>query len=224
MGFPNVVSVANTAISTNETSHVVSLPPGIVSGDMLEMFFGCGGNLSQQIGNITGWNKPAAKDHNGPINAAFFYRAADGSEGSSVVVPTSVAAHSVALVYRVNGWDGLTNPSAQQIDGLSANADPPTRSPAWGADNNLWLAAATLVGAGTSFSVDPTNYNNPAEIASDDRIIRCVQRLLNAATEDPGAFTNSNVSWIAFTVALRGTAGGVVPSEGYLRRGVRGGP
>ena len=106
---PQATNVSDE-FAANVTSHTVSLPADISSGDLLVVAFGCHG-----VENITwpeGWteifNITEAGGATGTLAAA--YRQADGEEGASITVGTGNVQQSGHCSWRITGHE---NPAIQ---------------------------------------------------------------------------------------------------------------
>jgi hypothetical protein len=93
-----------------------------------------------------------------------------------------------------------------QANGSSTNADPPEHTPAGGNAKYLWLANATWDGSlGWSVTGIPTNYQSfilePMAIVSG-ATTAVTERFLEAASDDPSAFTSSTEQWVTSTIAI----------------------
>lgn len=166
----------------------------------------------------TGWNKISESAGGGSVGElSIFYKIADGSEdGGTATWVTSVGSSAAWMVIRITGWHGTTPPEVgTAASGDVSNANPPTLSPSWGAEDTLWLAVAGHAAiSAAAFTAAPTNYlnfaNNGASSGGAAVSVAFGTRELNAASEDPGTFTagGSNRFWAAQTVAVRPAAGG----------------
>lgn len=198
MAFPTVEATATSQNNTATTGpHTVTLPSGIVAGDLLVILIRTG------VPSATGWTVDASN--------RVMTRTADGSEGASVAVTSGSAARMVAIAYRISGW------TAFEISSLPSSIDPPSFSPAWGADDTLWIATATATSSDWTFTTAPTNYGslletgNPSNSATSRSRIAAATRSLNASSDDPDAFAVSGgtqTSPLAFVVTVQGVAAG----------------
>ena len=212
MTFPTVETTANSNEPSDVTTHTVSLPSGITSGDLLICFFGLEEPDSNTITMPAGWNSIARGEYTGGADAGVeaFWKDATGSEGSSMSVDTSLSNRSAHVVYRISGAE---DPSTQAPEGqgdgnANSQSDPPSVTPTGGAKDYLWIVATGRTHDGTSTLTAPTNYGNIVEYASgagSAHVLCCTaRRELNASSEDPGTFGNGNVlaEWGAVTVAV----------------------
>jgi len=207
------------------TSHTISVPTGIVSGDLLVVFFALDmynclwtDSVCSSISWPTGagaWTQ-LFYGHEGNdtvLSAAF--RIADGTEGTTITVTSVHSDFSAHVSYRITGHHSTTVPEGASFAGQAkTNApDPPNLDPvSWGAEDTLWLVGIG-VDKSSSWVSDPTNYTDPLMVvntSSSGVWIRTMQRQLNAAAENPGTFSisGSGDEWVSGTIAVRPAAGG----------------
>jgi hypothetical protein len=202
MAFP-VVQATNTSVTTPAaTSHVISLPAGIVSGNLLLAIFGIGGNT---VGSWpAGWTELWGTELPASVGRLECrYRIADGSEGATITVTTSGALTSSHTTYRIDTFSGNAPVAGTTATATSTNANPPSLTPSWGAKDTLWIAVAGV--SGSAPSAAPANYTNLLTAATPTTL-GSARRELNAATEDPGVFTSANDQWAANTIAVEPAA------------------
>lgn len=219
MAFPAVQARNTSSVGSAGTSHTVSLPAGITSGDLLMVAFSYAvtGNTITWPGGWTefGWS-PVEQTGGGTNGLACAFRQADGTEGATISVGTSVSTRSAHVSYRISGHE---NPATELPQGASALAqnssgDPPSLTPTGGAKDYLWLA----VSAGSEDTVEtaaPASYTDLQAIAGTGGggagtkcVIATAERQLNAASENPGAFSGASASsdWAAATIAIHPTS------------------
>ena len=229
--FPQVAATNTSSEDSAVGSHTVALPTGIQSGDLLIAFFDASGGIGSGV-TITwpgGWTEFASQlSHSGSPSsglALYFraaYRQADGTEGASITVTTSSNASSGHNTYRITGAEDPATqaPEAATVQSTAAETtiDPPLLTPTGGAKDYLWLAVAASRGGGT-LSATPTNYTNLLQDSGADATLGSSRRELNAASEDPGAFTvtpDSNRTigaTIAITLGLSAAITGTNPGS-----------
>lgn len=217
MAFPSAGTPVATNFDTSVTSMPVTLPATINSGDLLVALV--------EVRNSGTWTKPTGwSDIStlsqlgggsvGRLNG--FYKISDGTEAGTT--PTWTASTGTTAIWqsiRVTSWHGTTPPEATTASGDATNANPPSLTPSWGADDDLWIAVAGNAATGdtTGFTAAPTNYgslqSNGASSGGSTANIATGTRQLNATSEDPGTFTpSSNRFWTAATIAVRPAASG----------------
>lgn len=204
--FPAIETTAqgNTAAST---SHTVTLPTGIVSGNLVLIFFSHIDATAQ--GNPTtwpaGWTELSDDENSVASNKPVLsigYRFCDGSEGASITVTTADNLRAAYIGFRISGNHASTAPEKGTVSIDSASnttSDPPSLTPSWGAKDTLWFAASA-VQANTASPTFPTNYTyssldeDTGLIAATRAALGVGARQLNATSDDPGTFTWTNAT------------------------------
>ena len=211
MAFPSVRAVGADYITTGATSHVIDMPDGIVSGNLLIAFFAHDDESSQET--VTwpgGWTEFVSADAGGSAGVNYAYRIAGGSEAASITVTTGTSEAAAAKIFEIRNWHGTSPPEAATANSATGDPDPPSLTPSWGAADTFWVASCGLnAGSGTwaypaSYTTD--QYSLTTGGAGATALGLC-SRPLNAASENPaaGAFTNSG--WVGVTVAVSPAAG-----------------
>ena len=222
MAFPVVAATNTSAETADAASHTVNLPTGIVSVDLLIIFFGRN-NSADDIDTPTGWTQFFDAIAATAPRMKGFYRQADGAEGGTVTVTTTGGAvRSAHNTYRITGHEDPATqaPEATTAIGDSTAPDSPSLSPTGGAEDFLWLAVASDR-RGRDFTADPTSYTDGVLGESGDGAghvdTRSARRELNAASEDPGSFTIDTIDdWAAATIAIHPAAGADVTGAAAL--------
>lgn len=217
MAFPSAGTPVSTAFSSAVTSMAVNMPATVNSGDLLIALV--------EVRNSGTWTKPTNWNDISTISQVGggsvgklngFYKIADGTEGGGTATWTAgTSTTAIWQTIRVTSWHGTTPPEATTASGDSTNANPPSESPSWGSDDNLWIAVAgnAATGETTGFTAAPTNYgslqSNGASSGGSSVNVATATRQLTAASDDPGNFTpNNNRFWAAATIAIRPVASG----------------
>jgi len=178
----------------------------------LIVWFRLGAGAGTGIGWPAGWTELAdATDAVGSDRFAVAYRYANGSEGASIVVTHATWYKAAACAWRITGADSTTPPVISTIASSSnGHPDPPSLTPAGGANDYLWLGIGGIGGEQTLSSY-PTNYSlgqlfassGTADGTSDNCRAMGAARQLNAASENPGQFTMSATAGVgAYTIAV----------------------
>ena len=190
--FPTVAATNTSVNDSDTTSHVVSLPAGIASGDLLIVFIAI--DTRDVIPAMTftwpvGWTELYDQEDASDIGHTAGYRRADGGEGATITVTSTEADQSAHVSYRITGHHATSDPESANTTGSGTGADPPGLNPAnWGAEDTLWLIGAGLDRPGTgnsNFSTDPTNYTDAIEgtgANSTGTRMRSLRRELNIAS------------------------------------------
>lgn len=212
MAFPTGQARATgRTTAANVTSHPVTMPSGIVAGELLLVLFSTDGTPTCTDGSGL-WTK-LGQVNDAAVNctAAIFHKIAAGSD--TLTVTTSVGEQSSHISHRISGASGVVTAASAVTNGIaSANSNPPNHTPPAGAKDYLWIACRT--GDSTPVAtVAPTNYGNLLSIAAAGTAgasSSVADRLLNAASDDPGAFTSASEDWVCLTLAIEPAAGPVV--------------
>lgn len=223
MTTPAVVNENSSSEAAGDvTTHTVSLPASLVSGNLIVIVVAIDGN-SGTVTPPTGFSNIVANFGDG-VNAVFnaaWYKISDGSEGATTTFATVNAQRSAHHCWQISGHDSATNiPQGSSVGSAgspSTTPDPASLTPTGGAKDYLWLAVSGKDTGDSTYSGFPTNYTNTGEInmAGATAAGVCLawgRRALNAASEDPGAFTIAETEeWVAMTLAIHpGAASGTV--------------
>lgn len=204
MTFPVVETTNNSTTAVASTSHVISLPAGLASGNLLIICWS-GHSAAGAPTTPTGWTELFNSAPFGTF--AIYYRVSDGGEGASVTLTSASSGVSCHASYRISGYAGTPEVSSAAT-GTSTNGDPGTLTPSWGTDDVLWLAAMGGIGASSpTVSVAPTGYSaliaNATEGGINDVLLGTAQKTANASSENPGTFTSGSTTWAAATIGVR---------------------
>lgn len=209
MAFAQVASITPGTFSGEDTQHLVPMPATVNAGDLLVALISNDGNAT--VTTPAGWNLLASDAQASACRLGVYYRIANGTEGGTTVdFVTSVAETMATDVYRITGWHGTTPPEVGiAVGATTANPDPPSLAPSWGAADTLFIA---LFGTGTAntASAYPTDYTDGTTHATGGSAasIGSARRELNAASDNPGTFTiTGTVACLAQTVVIRPAAG-----------------
>lgn len=200
LAFPSVNGTRTTGQTSSGTTHNISLPSGIIAGELLVVFLR---SINDDLGGASGWTK-FLNDVNGGgtgVRLTGYWKIAAGSDPLTVTTSSNRVMHTIA--FRISGHHP-TFPVYQATDkteSLVGNADPPNLDPGVGALDFLWIALSA-VGASSGTPAAPTNYSN-LTIVTPSSFFYSAERTLNAASENPGAFTGGTQSWVSGTVAIR---------------------
>lgn len=214
MTTPVVVDVTASVFDADTTSHAVAMPATANAGELLLCIF-----ANDDVTGVTtpaGWTLIGAQSGAaGTSSCRVYAKSAAGTEGGTTVdFVTAGAEVAVAQVYRITGWNGGNPPTTSDIaiatvtGASSVNADPPSLTPTWGSDTNLWIAIANLDNRSSGANTPPTNYTNmvytEAPLAVNRTCVFSAVRALTAATENPGTYTTAAAqAWVGVTIAIR---------------------
>lgn len=209
------LSIVNTATYNNgdtaATSHNVTLPSSLVSGNAILIF--CGINATPTVTDPGGWTVTLSTTSTDTWR--IYSKISNGSEGATVTVGLDTSQRMGCAAYQVAGnRNGVTSSEIELSTASNANTatpNPPSLSPAWGSAENLWFAIAFQADTNTAITTYPTNYSlnqlygstgTGAGGQGSGAVVAA--RLLTATSEDPGTFTfTSAKNRSAYTLAVR---------------------
>lgn len=219
MSFPIVETSSSGGNTTATTSHLVTLPSGIVSGNLLLIFIGLSATGAAITTPPTGWTVLFNDFDFNALTSYGIYRVADGTEGTTVTITSPDTAQSGYNAYRISGMTVDVPQVNSKALGLgSTTANPAALSPSWGISDTLWFAVALYSGSSSppTVSTFPTGYSGGLDNGSTTagaNYGRCASayKQSTASSENPGVFTfNTTAGSTAYTVAVRGVSGIVV--------------
>ena len=235
--FPTVTSVTNTTI-TASTSHVVSLPGSISSGDLLLAIGHYNTIGGPTVTPPAGWRTinvdffkgsgSASTRANPGISCYYvFARKADGTEGSTATFTSASSWTGRYGVYQIaaNSWTGDIDTAIETSDsslniGVGSNTyDPDWTSKLPGRNNRLaiWHVAQGQ----TTSTITSSGFSNVSQATSGVRTLWRGNRNVSAQLDDPAQYGTSpgnSAAWDAFVVYVMG---GTIS---YSNRAVRLGP
>ena len=232
MTFPTIPTTgANTLLSSTtspaSTTHtfpnLTTLAPG--AGDLI---IACcvqyqGGTANAEFGtwgaSLIEFLDDALGSGTGNGANGFAYKIATGSESGTFTVTSAHSFKSVNFLMRIPAatWHGTTPPErTASARAAGAAGDPDSLSPSWGADDTLWIAVGgqtetSTTGSPPTLTASPTNYSGDLIVARVADAVGDITagvgfRQLNAASEDVGTWTGSNLNrgnGIASVIAVR---------------------
>jgi hypothetical protein len=211
-GFPVVQSRATSGQATSVTTHTVTMPAGVQSGDFLTMTVAFAGGSDPTVAVPSGWTQQFEFACGSDI-ACWQWMArkvADGSEGASLDVTTSSSTRSAHSVLRVSNYVLGTGGLQCATGNPGTDPDPATVTPSGGLGDYLFVASMSIGDIGIVSLTPPTNYSNLNWISrgsSPAVTVATAERTLTASSENPGSFTpNDAGNWGACTFALAGSA------------------
>jgi len=209
---PSFVSVTQDAETSYVTLHQFSMPASLAGGDRLLALVSAGHDSitpTDQGGGVTdmdGWELVTSGGLYSPWNGILVYERGPLTAGEATTLQGSVVEFSTAVAVR-SSWQVIRTSGAREggrgvawdfsIDAVTAydgSPNPPSLTVPWGADQHRWYAVAFYGSAGESVSAYPSSYTSMA----DGNLTAAVQiasahRTTTAATENPGAFTLTDV-------------------------------
>lgn len=190
--FPVVEARSSGRDASAVTTHPITMPSGIQVGDLILVHFANGGSSGAQTVSVasgTGWSIMDQDVFDTSGVSAVFHKIADGSDALSI--GTTVSARCGYVVLRISGAGTVTGAGAAST---SASPNPPSHSPVGGSKKYLWVASVYSRGP-ANYTADPTNYDpltQSGNVGSTPNV-GTSERQLEAASEDPGAFTTGGL-------------------------------
>lgn len=215
MTFPVIQSSAESAsgAASATTSHVFTMPSGIVVGNLL-LIIADKGSVSLTMNALSGWNELLDENQGNGIFLA--WRIADGTEGANQTFTSSASGRTAGICYRISGAQ-LPTVQAPELStvatGTSTSPNATTCTPTGGAKDYLYItffgSAGEEADDDTWVTGTPTNYGSLVQKTCGTAgtnlggLFGCAVRNLNAASDDAGAFTIAvSAAWRAYTVAV----------------------
>jgi hypothetical protein len=194
-GFARLRSFALTR-SAGTVGNMVCNQPTVLTSNVLILLVGSDVDTSL---TVAGWASLGSAVNSTFIKGEVFWKAATGSDTADIVAGASTRLNAAILRFA-----GAGTPTAAFANGSSANADPPSHGTGGAAANGVWIAAA-MIDASAVIGIDapPANYGtwiNQGPSGNTGLYMSFALRELNAATENPGAFTSGSEQWVAATV------------------------
>lgn len=212
MAFPSIVgrathvSATANAVSYDTSSAVLPGAPG----DLLVAIVSSDGNptLIAQLPPVgTAWSKLGQASNGSIVTGAVYWKVAEsvtwGSAADRLIVSSSASEQFSSILLRIAG-------ATLAIEGTSANGSSTNSNPSAVtlagavARDVLWIA--TRSGDSTVVATTaPAGYANLQSRASGGTAgasTNTAERLLNAASEDPAAFTSASEQWVSWTLAI----------------------
>jgi len=188
--FPVVEASATSFDNTIDGSSVVDLPSGIVSGNLLLVFF----FAPDDVTFPAGWTEL----NTGVNDLSCAYRKATGSEGASITVTINGNEASAHVAMRISG---MADPAvtAPVVAGFADGVDPPNLVPVGGPKPYLWIAVAGAESG--EITAAPGGYSSFARANGSHDCATAIRNLF-ASSENPVPFTGPASNSKALTVAV----------------------
>lgn len=217
MAFPTLVGTpSNTKTISNATSHTLTYPSGVTSGELL-IAIGAIDGVPTVSGWPSGWVEIA--DSNSGANSIFIaYKFADGTESGNFTVTSSASEQGSFYVFRIQNAN-VSTPPAISSSSVGTNTVPSVANinPAdWGTEDTLWIAALSIDASRTVSSYPPDLTDNRNSSASGGTGgATAAFASVGSAVETyiaGGSFTISvSDDWISYTIAVRPASAGKSP-------------
>jgi hypothetical protein len=206
--FPVVQSRTKNHNTSDTTSHSISLPGGILAGELLLVIFSVDEAPTVSINTgVSGgsWTQLITTSQAANVTGVILTKIAVGGGSDVLTLTTSTAQQSSHISYRINGTQVLTPVAGQSLTDNGSNPNPPSLTPATGQRSYLWIACRCGDSNANVATAAPSGYANfYQEVGSNNGASTAVaERSLNASTEDPGAWTSGLAFSVVFTLAVR---------------------
>lgn len=207
MAAPTVSSRGGTVNGTDSTSHAITLPAGLATGDEIVVVFSADGSptCTPDSGSKTrGWRKVGQASNTTVVTGAVFAKArSNGDDALTVTTSASEQSSHVSLAIPAGG--AITSISA---NGSSTNSNPASLTDV--SEDHLWIATrsgdaavqATVVPSGYSTLTTQTGGTTGASTATAEKTSTA------STTEDPGTFTSATEQWVSWTIGIAPRRGG----------------
>lgn len=208
--FPQVQTNATSTEESATSQHDISMPSGIVSGDLLFAFATLGATAINPLDTPSGWRQ-LFHIFDASSCSAGYYRIADGTEGAGIQLQTYKTDLSAHVALRVSTVGGPPEVAASS-GGSTSTPDPGSLAPSWGARDNLWLIFEGH--RNSSITVTPSSGYGSAIAAAtgsptnstDHARATVAQKALNASSDDPGVVTlSATANPVVATIAVAPT-------------------
>lgn len=216
MAFPAIAASNSSVQATNATSHTISLPSSIASGNLLFAAIVADSRPTLSGTLVDDWTFLIANSpNNDAMRLYVYFKNATGSEGSTVGFTTNVAQCTAHRTYRLTGQHESTNPfatSENSENSILTTIDPPVTNPStWDVEDALWIVFAGNDDGTTTVTTFPTSYINTGQLAGGNQAdgvnIAWCTRENAVASEDPSTITFSAIEGTAVAViAIRPSA------------------
>lgn len=216
MAFP-VVETTKTTKSIDDTEHVVSLPSGITSGDLIVIIGVFDQSSLGTITDPTGYTRIDLFAASNNFACLIYYRTADGTEGSTVTYNTQERVDIILhQAFRISQSDGSVEAEINDDDGAGDNTtdawEVPSLTASWGSDDNLWIAGLMTNNAGayTTAQDIPTGYTDEIAVEQDSGFIDFKFGTLRkeVATDTEGTYTWDTTSVVRAATIMVAIEGG----------------
>lgn len=214
--YPRVLDIRSTIFTANTTSHNVVMPEVVNAGELLLIVFSADGNVT--ISAPGAWTQ-IYQVLNSIGKGAAFFKVADGTEdGANVDITTSGSEAAAAHVYRITDWGGTT--SDVEGSGTASSNNPPSVTPSWGSDANLYIA--TWHASATGYvTAAPTGFNNIVATDAGSGTARAQAfsaRLAEVSgSNDPGTWT-AGATGCSGTIVIKPSSAPAATNQPYDKR------
>ena len=158
MAFPSVKSSATSTEASPTTTHSVTLPASIASGDLIWVQANSGS--IETITGPAGFTEKFNQDSDGSLSV--FAKVADGTESSTTISwTTGTTTISATIAKIIEDWAGALSGLEIESPGDTTSSHIltfPTITASWGSDDNLFIIFSALGRDARTVSTWPTGY------------------------------------------------------------------
>ncbi len=229
MAFQVVGSRADSVTALNAATHNITLPSGIVAGDLLVCVLTIDGTTGSSAPTFAGWESFAVAAGAPPHHEAF-YRKATGTDPTEFLTASSQkATHRTWRFTSATVADpDVVGPQGGGATGSGTAPDPPDFNPMWTSGNDTtWLATCGRDDDDSVSQSYPTNYTDGFYHESDTangsvEAAYAERDLSTGGAENPGVFDLGNTAeqWGALTLAIP-PSGAAPPSLDIIQQSFR---
>lgn len=214
MAYPTV-SASEVSPGLSGTTQSVPLAAH-AAGERLVVLYALDGGASNYVSNEGGWTVLAnrTETQNAISLLAFEKIAASSSESLSITLSATRTARAISISVQGSDTSAPAEIALAGSDGApSANPNPLSLTPTYGAADTLWLVAlahdnSTYTLSGYPSGYDTAQLENAGGTSATPRVA-IAARSANATTEDPGSFTiSTGEQWVAATIAIKPASSG----------------
>ncbi len=220
-GYPRVLPGFGSLTTPAGTSHTVTIANAsnpIIAGQLLLIYasFGTSGTITWPAGWTRVVHQGAGGGADRRVTLDVCYRVADGTEGTSISVTTSVSVEMRARLFVIEGHSSSTNPPTATSTGDTSSGatspNPPNLT--LSAGKKIVFAAFAAATGTASASPFPSGYpfgtNEVSSATGNAVLLAACRRDVTALSENPGvmAYGGGSATWAAATlVVYAGTEG-----------------
>jgi hypothetical protein len=199
-GYARRTGIALWRSTGDNTTHNVDLTDlgTIPAGAILEAWVAADGNPTV---SATDWTSVVSDANSTSVRGALLQKTATGSDTLTITLSASEQCAVIVLMY-----EDAVAPTATSSNGSAANANPPAHTPASG---KYWVRTGLMVDASalSIITAVPANYGGflevPAFTTAGAHLYLC-ERQVDAAGDDPGAWTHGTEQHVAITATIGG--------------------
>lgn len=198
----SVVSTAGTVKTTSETSHAITMPASIVSGNLLVAFV-LTGQTGYAVTPSAGWTELTTSS-NGTLMKCFYKTAAGGD---SLTITVALNRRLSARVFNIAGWSALYG--RDWAAASTSNPNPPPLTPAGGSAEYIWIVTAganDYVGVTSPSATYGDVTTDLTDTGTTDSAALVTQRkIATESSDDPGliAMNGGSKPWSGSFVAVK---------------------